>query len=47
MTSQIQLNLDPHLQAKWHTQVEGKFQGTVKSQRSGWFPSGWDDPLTH
>ena len=45
MTSQIQVNLNPQsVSQKTHPEVAGQLQGTVKRQRSGWFPNGWDDP---
>ena len=48
MTSQIQLNLDPQsVSLMAHPEVAGQFQVTVKRQRSGWFPNGWDDPPAH
>ena len=47
MTSQIQvLNLQS-ISQQTHPEVAGQLQGAIKRWRSGWFPNGWDDPLTH
>ena len=48
MTSQIQVNLNPQsISQQTHPEVAGQLWGTVKRQRSGCFPNGWDDPPTY
>ena len=44
----IQVNLNPQsISQQTHPEVAGQLQGMVKRGRSGWFPNGWYDPLTH